>query len=128
MQKLAVGVDPIGADEELKIPHQVGDDEEHQHEAADAHDVLLPEGRMPDFHQKIHGATSLKPKPNLSPGDGRVKPAPPYPASIRSVDFRVPLHKPARFKEFVTLIHANNADGISRTTDAAAGDIVVPYA
>jgi hypothetical protein len=34
----------------------VRDDEEHQHEAADAHDVFLPEGRIPDFHQKIHEA------------------------------------------------------------------------
>ena len=36
------------------------------------------------------------------------------------------MHKPVRFNEFATLIHANNAVGISRTTDAAAGDIVVP--
>jgi hypothetical protein len=40
----------------LKVSHHVREDEEHQHEAADAHDVLLPEGRMPDFHQKIHEA------------------------------------------------------------------------
>jgi hypothetical protein len=40
----------------------VRDDEGHQHEAADAHDVLLPEGRMPDFHQKIHEAAFRKRK------------------------------------------------------------------
>jgi hypothetical protein len=38
----------------------VHDDEGHQHEAADAHDVLLPEGRMPDFHEKIHAACTSK--------------------------------------------------------------------
>jgi hypothetical protein len=38
----------------------VRENEEHQHEAADAHDILLPEGRMPDFHQKIHAAISKK--------------------------------------------------------------------
>jgi hypothetical protein len=69
-----------------------------------------------------------KPNPNLSPGSGRVKPALHCTASIRSADFQVPLHQPARFNEFATLIHANNAVGISRTIDAAAGGIVVPYA
>jgi hypothetical protein len=60
VQELAVGVEPVGADEELKIPHHVRENEEHQREAADAHDVLLPEGRMPDFHEKIHAACTSK--------------------------------------------------------------------
>jgi hypothetical protein len=38
----------------------VRDDERHQHETADPHDVLLPEGRMPDFHEKIHAACTSK--------------------------------------------------------------------
>jgi hypothetical protein len=107
----------------------MGDDEEHQHEAADAHDVLLPEGRAPDFHKKIHEARIRDTtKPNLSSEGRRVKPAPPYLASIRSADFQAPLYKPANFKEFGTLIHANNAVGISRTTEATVGDIVVLHA
>jgi hypothetical protein len=83
---------------------------------------------MPDFHQKIHEARIRgTTKPNLSPEGHRVKPAPPYLASIRSADFQVLLHKSASFKEFATLIHANNAVGISRITDATVGDIVVLY-
>jgi hypothetical protein len=65
---------------------------------------------------------------NLSSAGGCVKPALPYLASIRSVDFQAPLHKPANFNEFATLILDNNAVGISRTTDATVDDIVVPYA
>jgi hypothetical protein len=126
VQELAVGVDPVGADKDLQVSHQMGDDEEHQHEAADAHDVLLPEGRAPDFHQKIHEARIRDTtKPNLSSEGCRVKSALQNAASIRSADFPVPLYKLASFKEFGTLIHTNNAVGISRTTDVTVGDIVV---
>jgi hypothetical protein len=77
VQELAVSVDPIGADKDLQVSHQVNDDEEHQHEAADAHEVLLPEGRVPDFHKKIHEArTQGTAQRSLSPGRHRVKPAP----------------------------------------------------
>jgi hypothetical protein len=76
------------------------------------------------FMKPVSGIPQIQ---NLSPEGCRVKPAPPYLASIRSADFQVPLHKPARFKEFGTLIHANNAVGISRTTDATVGGIIVLY-
>jgi hypothetical protein len=53
---------------------------------------------MPDFHQKIHAAVSRKQKLNLSFADGRVKPALPCIASIRSAAFQASPHKPINFE------------------------------
>jgi hypothetical protein len=42
---MAVGIDLIGADEDLQIPGQMAEDEKKQHAARDGHDILPSERR-----------------------------------------------------------------------------------
>jgi hypothetical protein len=54
MQKFAIGVDPVRAEEHLEVPHHVRQDEEDQDEAADGHEILLAERRFDQMRSRIH--------------------------------------------------------------------------